>query len=97
MLYVATTISKHCKKMEYSYKKHPRDHDNKNVMFIHKFEYISVIALGCLVTTTFYLPLYLYFPPPLPPQTFILLCLCCSSKSLSLANKCVDTEPGSSY
>jgi len=73
MLYDATTINKHCKKMEHSYKKNPCDHENKNVVFIHMSKYISVIILGCLVMTTFCLPLYLYLSPPLPPQTFILL------------------------
>jgi hypothetical protein len=62
MLYVATIVNEHCKKMEHSYKKHPRDHENKNVMSIHRFKYMSVIVLGCLVTTTLCLPLYLYFP-----------------------------------
>jgi hypothetical protein len=92
MLYVATTINKHCKKMEYSFKKNLCDHENKNVVFIHKSKYISVIVLGCLVMTTLCLPLYLYLSPPLPPQTFKSLCLCHSGRSLSLAGKCVDDQ-----
>jgi hypothetical protein len=66
MLYVVTTLNKHCKKMEHSYRKNPCDHENKNVVSIHMFEYISVIVLGCLVTTTLCLPLYLYPSPPFP-------------------------------
>jgi hypothetical protein len=40
MLYFATIVGKHCKNMEHSYKKHPCDHENKNVMFIHKSKYM---------------------------------------------------------
>jgi hypothetical protein len=49
MLYVATIVSKHCKKMEHSYKNLPYDHDNKNVMSIHTSKYMNVIVLGCFV------------------------------------------------
>ncbi len=92
MLYVVTIVSKHCKKMEHSYKKHPRDHENKNVMFIHRSKYMSFIVLSCLVTTIFCLPLYFYYSLPLPLQTFRSLRLCHYGWSLSLANKCVDNR-----
>ncbi len=39
MLYFATIIGKHCENTEHSYK-HPCDHENKNVVFIHKYEYM---------------------------------------------------------
>jgi hypothetical protein len=55
--------------MEHSYRKHPCDCDNKNIMFIHKFEYISVIVLGCFAKTPLCLALFLYSSPPLPLQT----------------------------
>ncbi len=55
--------------MEHSYKKHPHDHEKKNVVDIHGFKYISVIVLGCFVKTFFYLALFIYFSPPLPLQT----------------------------
>lgn len=83
MLYVAIDVSKHCKKMEHSYKKHLGDHENKNLMSIHKSEYMNVIILGCLVMTTLYFPLCIYSSHPLPPQTFRSLCLRHSGKSLS--------------
>ncbi len=54
--------------MEHSYRKHPCDHDNNNVMFIHKFEYISVIVLGYFVETLICLALFFYSSPPLPLQ-----------------------------
>jgi hypothetical protein len=60
MLYVTTIVSKHYKKMEHSHKKHPYDHENNNVVPIHRSKYTSVIILGCLVTITLYLPLYFY-------------------------------------
>lgn len=64
MLYVASTINKHCKIMEHSYGEHAHDHENKNVVSIHKFD-ISVI-LDCLVKIILYLALYIYifFPSP---------------------------------
>jgi dolichyl-phosphate-mannose--protein O-mannosyl transferase len=92
MLYVVTIVSEHCKKMEHSYKKHPRDHENKNVMSIHRSKYMNVILLGCLVTITFCLPLNFYYSLPLPPQTFRSLCLCHSGWSMSSAGKCVDNQ-----
>ncbi len=78
--------------MEHSYIKHPCDNENKNVLSIHRSEYMSVVVLGCLVMTTLCLPLYLYSSLPLPPQTFISLCLCCSNKFLSSIGKCVDNR-----
>jgi hypothetical protein len=97
MLYDATIIHKHCKEWNIHKKKHPHDHENKNVVSIHKSEYISVIVLGCLVKTTLCLALYIYYSPPLPPQTFKLLHLCCFDKSLSLEVNVLTTEFGSSY
>lgn len=68
------------------------DHENKNVVSIHRSKYMSVIILGCLVRNILYLPLYLYFPPPLPPQTFKSLNLCHFGRSLSSTSKCVDNQ-----
>jgi hypothetical protein len=51
--------------MEHSYRKHPHDRENKNVVNIHESEYISVIVLGCFVKTSLYLALFIYlFPSP---------------------------------
>jgi len=78
--------------MEHSYRLQPHDHENKNVVSIHRSKYMNVIILGCLVTTTLYLHLYFYSSPPLPPQTFRLLRLCHFDMSLSSEGKCVDNQ-----
>jgi len=64
MLCVTTIVNKHCNKMEHSYIKHPCDNENKNVLSIHRSEYMSVVVLGCLVMTTLCLQYISILPFP---------------------------------